>query len=142
MVLSVSSLQQAQLLHQLLVTLVAGFCYLDLVLWSLGACLMKNMELPATWVASCPGAALFSGVLVGGAVAYAVLGGRPCGDAAILASFAARFLFAGALFLSSGSNLKYGWGAVLPGEGGLEAGRSRRDRAVRGYRACGDAARD
>lgn len=104
------------------VTLVAGFCYLDLVLWSLGACLMKNMGLPATWVASCPGAALFSGVLVGGAVAYVVLGGRPYGEAAILASFAACFLFACALFLSSGRNLKYGWGTVLPGEGGLEAG--------------------
>ena len=125
------------------VTLVAGFCYLDLVLWSLGACLMKNMGLPATWVAELSGAALFSGVLVGGAVAYVVLGGRPYGEAAILASFAACFLFACALFLSSGRNLKYGWGTVLPGEGGLEAGDlAGIMRAVRGYRACGDAARD
>ena len=55
-------------------------------------------------------------------MAYVVLGGRPYGEAAILASFAACFLFACALFLSSGRNLKYGWGTVLPGEGGLEAG--------------------
>ena len=26
--------------------LAGAFCYLDLVLWSLGACLMKNMGLP------------------------------------------------------------------------------------------------
>lgn len=102
--------------------LAAGFCYLDLVLWSLGACLMKNMGLPATWVASCPGAALFSGALVGGAVAWVFLDGRPYSESAMLASFVACFLFACALFMSSGSNLKYGWGTVLPGEGGLETG--------------------
>lgn len=102
--------------------LAAGFCYLDLVLWSLGACLMKNMGLPATWVASCPGAALFSGALVGGVVAWFFLEGRPYAEGATLASFVACFLFASALFLSSGSNLKYGWGTVLPGEGGLVAG--------------------
>lgn len=104
------------------VVLAAGFCYLDLVLWSLGACLMKNMGLPATWVASCPGAALFSGALVGGALAWVFLDGRPYSESAMLASFVACFLFACALFLSSGSNLKYGWGTVLPGEGGLESG--------------------
>lgn len=102
--------------------LFAGFCYLDLVLWSLGACLMKNMGLPATWVASCPGAALFFGVLAGGAVTCVALGGHPREDAAMLAGFVACLLFACALFLSNGSNLKHGWGTVLPGEGGLEAG--------------------
>ena len=102
--------------------LFAGFCYLDLVLWSLGACLMKNMGLPATWVASCPGAALFFGVLAGGAVTCVALGGHPREDAAMLAGFVACLLLACALFLSSGSNLKHGWGTVLPGEGGLEAG--------------------
>lgn len=104
-------------------TLVAGFCYLDLVLWSLGACLMKNMGLPATWVASCPGAALFSGVLVGGAVVYGVGrtslrgSGYPRQLRRVLPRLFARYT------LSSGRNLKYGWGTVLPGEGGrLEAG--------------------
>lgn len=104
------------------VVLAAGFCYLDLVLWSLGACLMKNMGLPATWVASCPGAALFFGAVVGGLVTNAFLAGHSLPDAAMLASFVACFLFAAALFLSSGSNLKYGWGTVLPGEGGFEEG--------------------
>ncbi|WP_157938905.1 response regulator transcription factor [Enteroscipio rubneri] len=102
--------------------LMAGFCYLDLVLWSLGACLMKNMGLPATWIASCPGAALFFGVVAGGLLAALLLDGRVLGQALVLGSFVACFLLAAALFLSSGSNLKYGWGTVQPGEGGPEMG--------------------
>ena len=35
--------------------LMAGFCYLDLVLWSLGACLMKNMGLPGHLDSQLPG---------------------------------------------------------------------------------------
>lgn len=104
------------------VVLAAGFCYLDLVLWSLGACLMKNMGLPATWIASCPGAALFFGVVAGGGVALAFLNGEPSPDAPLLASCVACFALAAALFLSSGSNLKYGWGTVRPGESSLAAG--------------------
>lgn len=104
------------------IVLAAGFCYLDLVLWSLGACLMKNFGLPATWVASCPGAALFFGTVVGGLVAAVLLSGRPLPDAASLASFVACLLLAAALFLSSSSNLKYGWGTTRPGEGGFEEG--------------------
>ena len=108
--------------HVGVIVLAAGFCYLDLVLWSLGACLMKNLGLPATWVASCPGAALFFGAVAGGLVAQAFLEGRVLADATLLASFVACFLLAAALFLSSGSNLKYGWGTVRPGEGGFEEG--------------------
>ena len=108
--------------HVGVVVLAAGFCYLDLVLWSLGACLMKNLGLPATWVASCPGAALFFGAVVGGSAAGVFLDGRSLTDATILASFVACFLLAAALFLSSGSNLKYGWGTVRPGEGGFAEG--------------------
>ena len=102
--------------------LAAGFCYLDLVLWSLGACLMKNMGLPATWIASCPGAALFFGAVVGGLTAHVLLVGRPFDQVTALASLVACFLLAAALFLSSGSNLKHGWGTVRPGEGGLDMG--------------------
>ena len=98
-----------------------GFCYLDLVLWSLGACLIKNMGLPAPWVASCPGATLFFGTMAGGAISYVALAGRSLEDTAVLGSFVACFLFAMALYLSSGDNLKYVWGTVLPGESGFEA---------------------
>ncbi len=111
--------------------LAGAFCYLDLVLWSLGACLMKNMGLPATWIASCPGAALFSGAVAGGLAACAFLAGAPAvpavgaapaEDPALLAYLVACIVLAAALFLSSGSNLKYGWGTVRPGEGGLATG--------------------
>ena len=74
---------------------MAGFCYLDLVLWSLGACLMKNMGLPATWIASCPGAALFFGAVAGGLLAALLLDGRVLGQALVLGSFVACFLLAG-----------------------------------------------
>lgn len=104
-----------------IVVLAAGFCYLDLVLWSLGACLIKNMGQPAPWVASCPGAALFGGTMIGGALGYLALGSRPLEEVTVLGSFVACFLFAMALYLSSGDNLKYGWGTVLPGESSLEA---------------------
>lgn len=104
-----------------IVVLAAGFCYLDLVLWSLGACLIKNMGQPATWIASCPGAALFFGTIVGGVAGYLALDGRLLEDVTMLGSFVACFLFAMALYLSSGDNLKYGWGTVLPGESSLEA---------------------
>lgn len=105
-----------------LIVLAAGFCYLDLVLWSLGACLMKNMGLPATWIASCPGAALFSGTVFGWLIATVFLASRPLGQIAVFASLVGCFLLAVALLLSSGSNLKHGWGTVRPGEGGLEMG--------------------
>lgn len=104
-----------------IVVLAAGFCYLDLVLWSLGACLIKTMGLPATWVASCPGAALFFGAVGGCVVGMTVLAGKTAPEVAAFGSFAACFMLAAALFLSSGNNLKYGWGTVLPGEGVLEA---------------------
>lgn len=103
------------------VVLIVGFCMLDLVLWSLGACLMKNMGLPAPWIASCPGAALFFGVLFGSACVYALElpgAGYPLAPDA-LGYFVACALLATALFLSSGSNMKYGWGTVRPGDGGL-----------------------
>lgn len=102
--------------------LAAAFCFLDLVLWSLGACLMKNMGLPATWIASCPGAALFCGMVAGGCVILAFLNGVTGRDATLLASLIACLVLAAALLLSSGSNLKYGWGTVRPGESGLAAG--------------------
>ena len=52
----------------------------------------------------------------------AFLNGEPSPDAPLLASCVACFVLSAALFLSSGSNLKYGWGTVRPGESSLAAG--------------------
>ncbi|WP_180326605.1 response regulator transcription factor [Raoultibacter phocaeensis] len=103
------------------IVLIVGFCLLDLVLWSLGACLMKNMGLPAPWIASCPGAALFFGVLLGSVCMHALGSLRVDLPIAFDASgyFVACALLATALFLSSSSNMKYGWGTIRPGDGGL-----------------------
>lgn len=102
--------------------LMAGFCYLDLVLWSLGACLIKNMGLPATWVAACPGAALFFGATVGGLFVCVLAAGHSLAAPMEYGSLMACLLLASALFLSSGNNMKYGWGTIVPGDGGIDLG--------------------
>lgn len=95
-----------------------GFCYLDMVLWSLGACLIKNMGLPAPWIACGPGAALYFGNVAGfGIVAIIAHSGWPGSSLMYyLGSLVAFLLLAIALFLSSSHNLKYGWGTVQPGD--------------------------
>ena len=69
--------------------------------------------------------------MVGGLAACAFLAGGPAvpavgvapvEDPALLACLVACIVLAAALFLCSGSNLKYGWGTVRPGEGGLATG--------------------
>ncbi len=76
------------------VTLVAGFSYHRFGAVEFGRLPHEEHGASSPWVASCPGAALFSGVLVGGAVAYVVLGGRPYGEAAYPRQLPACFLFA------------------------------------------------
>ncbi|MCL1797964.1 MAG: helix-turn-helix domain-containing protein [Eggerthellaceae bacterium] len=99
-------------------TIFLGFCFLDLVLWSLGSYLIKNMGLPAPWIASCLGAALCFGVLAG---SLAVIAARAASLPANLlygwGSLYGCVLLAFALFLSNSNNLKYGWGTVRPGDG-------------------------
>ena len=69
--------------------------------------------------------------MAGGLAACAFLAGGPAvpavgvasvEDPALLACLVACIVLAAALFLCSGSNLKYGWGTVRPGEGGLATG--------------------
>lgn len=101
--------------------LLLGFCYLDLVLWSLSSYLVKNMGLPAPWTASCPGAALYFGILAGSLVSLgfaADILANPH-DFSDLGAVVACVVLAVALFLSSSTNLKYGWGTVRPGDNGL-----------------------
>lgn len=95
----------------------AGFLYLDLVLWGLGSYLIKNCDQPATWLASCPSAALMAGRALGimiGAMALHALSN----EGEIMAFFCglAFLMLMMALVLNKGSNLRTGWGFVRPGD--------------------------
>ncbi len=95
----------------------AGFLYLDLVLWGLGSYLIKNCDQPATWLASCPSAALMTGRAFGimiGAIALHTLSN----EGEIMAFFCglAFLMLMMALVLNKGSNLRTGWGFVRPGD--------------------------
>jgi DNA-binding CsgD family transcriptional regulator len=91
----------------------AGYCYLDIILWSLGAYLMKNAGLPATWIATFPGAALTGGTLIGGLIGW-LAASQDSAGLILFAGLTACMLLAVALFLSSGQNIKYGWGTIKP----------------------------
>ena len=104
-----------------LAVLLMGFFYLDLVLWSLSSCLVKNMGLPAPWTSGCPGAAMHFGILVGSLASLAFTGETLANphELSDLGAIVACVLLAAALFLSNSTNLKYGWGTVRPGDNGV-----------------------
>lgn len=98
---------------------LAGFVYLDLVLWGLGSYLIKNCDQPATWVASCCTAALMAGRALGvviGSVALQMIVNSE--QVTIFFCCAAFLVLLAALLLSSDSNLRTGWGFVRPGAPG------------------------
>lgn len=101
------------------------YVYTDAILWSLGSYLIKSCSQPAIWVAACPSASLLVGRCIGGisgnALACATFPGQtvfsnnPAEAAAAIAAFAFTFL---ALQLSSGENVRTGWGFIKPIEDG------------------------
>ena len=104
---------------------LTAFSYLDLVLWSFGAYLIKHLHQPAIWSTSCPTCALMGGRLVGTLVAGIMIGrGGSLGDAGSavgldgIAALMAFGIVAAALLLSSSGNIRSGWGFVRPGESG------------------------
>jgi DNA-binding CsgD family transcriptional regulator len=100
----------------------AGYLFLDIILWSLGAHLIKNAGLPATWIASFPGAALTAGTLLGGLIGIYVAQQGGGGDP-VFGGLMAVFLLTVALVMTSGRNIRYGWGTSRPsGEGGRDDG--------------------
>lgn len=94
-------------------TFLAASVYLDLVLWSLGAYIIKNMGAPAVWIASLPGAALFGGMAIGAIAMLAVSAwALPVGQTPLLG---ACFMLAASLMLLSDKNMKSGWGTFAIG---------------------------
>lgn len=96
---------------------LAASVYLDLVLWSLGAYIIKNLGAPAVWIASLPGAALFGGMAIGATVMLAVplLWGPASPVALQLPLLGACFMLLSSLMLLSDKNVKSGWGTSAIG---------------------------
>lgn len=91
-----------------------AYVYLDIILWSLGSHLIKNCNQPAIWVAACPSASLMTGRLIGSLFGTIAVG-ESYGSAAVPTT--CSFIFAAAaLYLSSGNNLKNGWGFIKPND--------------------------
>ena len=96
---------------------IAGFIYLDLVLWGLGSYLIKNCNQPATWVASCPSAALMTGRALGITIGCIALQSFTDPQQVSLFFCVLAFLvLLAALLLSNSTNLRTGWGFVRPGD--------------------------
>lgn len=96
---------------------LAASVYLDLVLWSLGAYIIKNLGAPAVWIASLPGAALFGGMAIGAAVMLVVpmALGAASSVVAQLPLLGACFMLLSSLMLLSDENVKSGWGTFAIG---------------------------
>ena len=95
--------------------LFSAYIYLDIILWSLGSHLIKNCQQPAIWVASCPSASLMAGRFIGSAIGFDAIGDGavPANAVVIFSCFAFSTV---ALYLSSGNNLKNGWGFIKPND--------------------------
>lgn len=91
--------------------------FTDLVLWSLGAYIIKDMGMPACWIASLPGGALFLGTSLGTLASIAAYHLMPDGVFALVEMplLAACLLLAASLFLLSERNMRSGWGTFRIG---------------------------
>lgn len=90
--------------------------YTDVILWSLGAYIMRDMGMPACWIASLPGAALFCGTASGACVMWLLdrlASGVTTGVVAPL--FMACGLLFASLVLLSDRNMRSGWGTFRLG---------------------------
>jgi DNA-binding CsgD family transcriptional regulator len=93
--------------------MVAGFFYLEIILWALGSYLIGNQQKPAGWVILLPTLSLMAGRSLGG-VLIILLGSRalPGEGSEPLWIIAAFCILAAALFMSNNVNLRYGWGFI------------------------------
>ena len=98
-------------------TFLAASVYLDLVLWSLGAYIIKNLGAPAVWIASLPGAALYGGMALGAIVPLVapLLAGSEAPLVRQMPLLGACFMLLSSLMLLSDKNVKSGWGTFAIG---------------------------
>lgn len=100
---------------------LAAFAYLDMVLWSFGAYLIKHLNQPAIWSTCCPTSALMGGRFLGTVVGAFLIGfgtdttTSPFGSISPIAGGIAFAIVAAALLLSNTQNVRSGWGFVRPG---------------------------
>ncbi|MDR2587508.1 MAG: helix-turn-helix transcriptional regulator [Coriobacteriales bacterium] len=93
--------------------IIAGFFYLEIILWALGAYLIGNQQKPAGWVILLPTFGLMAGRFLGG-ILIVLLGHRalPGEGNEPLWIIAAFCILVAALFMSNNVNLRYGWGFI------------------------------
>jgi DNA-binding CsgD family transcriptional regulator len=97
-----------------------GFCFLHLVMWGVCTYLIKNLKQPATWVIGTSTCAFMCGQLLGGIVSTLVdnLPHAEQGLQTIAPVMMFAFLFV-SLLLTSGRNVKTGWGLAKFGSNEL-----------------------
>lgn len=102
---------------------LSGYTYLNCILWSLGSYLIRNCDIPPLWLVCWPCVSLFlgrcTGLVVGGLLTEMPLPGITLfsSDPVAAMSAAAACLFSFfALQLSSGDNMRKGWGFISPND--------------------------
>ena len=93
----------------------AGYCFQYLMTCSLCAYLAKGLGQPPVWIIGTGTACLLAGQFIGSVLDVLVA------DWNMLAVFVAFVLLLAALFMTSSSNIRTGWGAVSPGAANAEA---------------------
>jgi DNA-binding CsgD family transcriptional regulator len=88
-----------------------GFCFLHLVMWGVCTYMIKNLNLPATWVIATSTCAFMCGQFIGG-VASTLVSNLPdaSGGIRFMETTLLFILLFSSLVLMSNSNLKTGWG--------------------------------
>lgn len=95
-------------------SLDTGYCFQYLMSCSLCAYLTKGLGQPPVWIIGSATACLLAGQFVGSLLDVLV------DDWRMLAVFVAFVLLLAALFMTSSSNIRTGWGAVSPGAVGTD----------------------
>lgn len=92
----------------------AGYCFQYLMSCSLCAYLAKGLKQPPVWIIGTSTACLLAGQFIGSVLDVLIA------DWNLLAVFVAFVLLLAALFMTSSSNIRTGWGAVSPGAVGAD----------------------